>query len=449
MRQIKAYLSGIQDLQTVLLLGSGQEAQELADWILRTGKAKELYRETADEREKNPIDLSRLKAETVIFLADGGQRRQILETIKPLRVIGRMTAKEDYFPLWEACRSWAETIYLEQAGETAPPKILEWHRSEVELSVIVPVYRMAAYLPACIESLLQWKAPYVEYLFVDDGSPDASAQLIAEYAEKDSRIRLLQKENGGCASARNLGLQEARGTYVGFVDADDFVDEAMFRKLLSRALLGNYDYAYCGYQEYADDTGQSEPVRNDDLGEPYLSGTYRTDKVPLLAVKTRVAVWRGIYKRALLEQKGIRFHEDLRMYDDLPFRVEVLFAAGSAVCVPEHLYYYRVGRKGQDTGCRDKRLFVHFQIFEHLDRYTDGFLDKRLQDLLQVIKIQTHGYGLSRIEKAYRKEYIRKAVRQLDRNMGYARTVTLMLLYTGKGNLLWYTGGKLRNAVFS
>ena len=109
------------------------------------------------------------------------------------------------------------------------------------------------------------------------------------------------------------------------------------------------------------------------------------------------------------------------------------------------MYYYRLGRKGQDVSCTDKKLFVHFPIFDFLDKYTDEFKDERLQDLLQIVKIQTHGYGLSKIEKEYKKEYLKKAKQQLDRNMGYWRTVGLIMMYTGKGNLGWYTKMKLLN----
>ena len=82
---------------------------------------------------------------------------------------------------------------------------------------------------------------------------------------------------------------------------------------------------------------------------------------------------------------------------------------------------------------------MHFPIFERLDKYVDNLKDSRLQDLLQIVKIQTHGYALSRIEKQYKKEYIRLAKKQLDRNMGYLRTLCLILMYTGKGNIGWYT----------
>ena len=144
-----------------------------------------------------------------------------------------------------------------------------------------------------------------------------------------------------------------------------------------------------------------------------------------------------------MQRSGIRFHEDLKRFDDLPFRVEYTFAATSAACIPEYLYYYRLGRKGQDVACRDERLFVHFRIFEHLDTYVDAFKDKRLQDLLKIIKLHTLDYALSRIEKHYKKEYKKLARCQIDRNMGYFRTVSLIMLYTGKRNLGWYTSLKL------
>ena len=209
--------------------------------------------------------------------------------------------------------------------------------------------------------------------------------------------------------------------------------------------MGSYEMTYCGYKEYYEEDGSTQDVLNDCLKDPYLTGTYRRDKVQLLTVNTRVAIWRALYRKDILEKKNIRFHESLKRFDDLPFRVEYIFAAGSAACVPEYLYYYRLGRKGQDVSCTDERLFVHFPIFDFLDKYTDEFKDERLQDLLQIVKIQTHGYGLSKIEKKYKKKYLKKAKQQLDRNMGYWRTVGLIMMYTGKGNLGWYTKMKLLN----
>ncbi len=352
-------------------------------------------------------------------------------------IIGRMAAEEDYFSFWENHRGSAQHIYIKYKHE-----ILEWSKlltTDIELSVVLPVYNVAAYLPKCIESLTQWKAPYAEYLFVDDGSTDESAAIVSQYAKKDPRICLIQKKNGGCASARNKGIESAKGRYIGFVDTDDFISNNMFRNLLKRALLGNYDYTYSGYQEYYEDTGQTVPVIADCLSGRYLLGEYNPAQVRLLTVNTRVAIWRGLYKKSVLDRHRIRFHEELRMFDDLPFRTEYLFVAKSAVCIPEYLYNYRVGRQGQDTSCTDNRLFVHFQIFKLLDKFTAKYKDQMLWDILQAVKIQTHAYGCGQIEKKYRRKYEKLARKQLKEHAWYVRNVVICQLYAGRGSIGWLT----------
>lgn len=443
MQQIKNYLSQLHGLKNVLLLSATSEFEQLSLWLTDMQMADYIFRSVS---EKDNADIH---FDAVIFDYGCGAKLKELSKINSRFIIGRTNQEEDPFELWEVFRKSTSSIYIAHQENGKAPQVLDWDRgsTDIELSVVIPVYNVAEYLPRCIKSLIEWEASYVEYIFVNDGSRDRSRDVILDCAKYDKRVRLIDKENGGCASARNRGIQEARGKYIGFVDSDDFIDASMFQKLIRRALIGNYDLAYCGYREYYEETQASEPVLNDCLGEPYSEGTYRADKVQLLAVNTRVAIWRCIYKKEVLDQRKISFLENLKRFDDLPFRIEYIFAAKSAVCVPEYLYYYRLGRKGQDTSCTDKGLFVHFEIFEHLDQYVDKYKDKRLKDLLQVVKVQTHGYGLSRIEKTYRKEYLKKAMTQLDRNMGYWRTVCLIMIYTGKKNLGWYSGGKIRWAI--
>lgn len=448
MEQIKNYLSQIPNLNKVIILAASSEFQDLKKYLVKNNTTIEIL--------ENQEEIFNAAADAVIFDYDRGETLLETTSLQCDYLIGRMRRTENYFPVWENYRTRAKAIYIERSKgldpqEVTPDRpaseILQWNRGsdDIELSVIIPVYNVATYLPKCIESLIAWEAPYVEYLFVNDGSTDVSSEIIKGYGLKDKRIRLIEKENGGCASARNKGLAKARGRYVGFVDSDDFVDETMLQKLFARVLMGGYDISYCGYQEYIEETGRCTPVMNDCMSDLYTEGTWRRDKVQLLAVKTRVAIWRCIYSKALLEKEDILFHEELKRFDDLPFRVEVLFTAASAVCVPEHLYFYRLGRNGQDVSCTDDRLFVHFDIFEILDEFTDRLRDTRLEDLLQIVKIHTHGYGLSRIEKRYKKKYAGRAVRQLDRNMGYLRTLCLILMYTGKGNIGWYTRVKIDN----
>ncbi len=104
------------------------------------------------------------------------------------------------------------------------------------ISVIVPVYNVAKYLPRCIESILRQTYPHFELILVDDGSPDKSGKICDKYAQKDARIRVIHKENGGVSSARNAGLDVAQGEYISFIDSDDWVREDYLEKLLAPML---------------------------------------------------------------------------------------------------------------------------------------------------------------------------------------------------------------------
>ena len=452
MIQFKNYLSRRKHhtVKNALLLGSTAEFQTLIPYLIKYEQVEKIYYVASNvdelpyEAYENRIlrcseaDLPGITDNIGLLIFDRNCTELVrtLVTTAPSCLMGRTADTEDYFIIWEMFRKTASSIYMETTQG-----ILEWERPEtgIELSVIVPVYNVAEYLPRCIETLTAWQADYVEYLFIDDGSTDTSARMIEACAAHDSRIRLICKKNGGCASARNRGLEEARGTYVGFVDADDFVDETMYYKLLKRAMTGSYDLTYCGYLEYDENTGNTQPAQNDCLQEPYLKGTYRTDQVQLLTVNTRVAIWRCLYKKNILEKAQIRFHEDLKRFDDLPFRVEYILSAKSAVCVPEYLYYYRQGRYGQDVSCTDRRLYVHFDIFDHLDACAEKYRDRRIWDLLQIVKIHTHRYALSRIEAPYRSDYMKRAKAQIRMHGGYFRNLCLILMYAGKSSAVWLT----------
>lgn len=304
--------------------------------------------------------------------------------------------------------------------------------SGIELSVVVPVYNVAPYVERCIESITAWKAEYVEFLFVNDGSTDESADIIQKWMAVDERILLIEKENGGCASARQAGLDRARGRYVGFIDPDDFVDENMYRKLLKAAMCGNFDISLCGYNEYYENSGRIKPAE-DSLWHPYLDGCYDREKIRELITYCRVAIWRGIYKREFLERNRIGFYTEIRRFDDLPFKVETFAMAGSVVMIPEYLYYYRLEREGQDVAADDERLYVHFAIFKRLDASIGKTGNQFLIDNLQMCKIQTHRYALSKIREEFRERYVEQARADLNSLCGFRRTCKMAYIMLGSG----------------
>lgn len=116
------------------------------------------------------------------------------------------------------------------------------------ISIIIPAYNISQYIGACLDSVTQQTWRDLEIIVVDDGSADYTAQIVERYAEKDQRIRLIRKKNGGVTSARLAGIRQATGEYIGFVDGDDVIEPDMYERLLINALNYQADISHCGYQ---------------------------------------------------------------------------------------------------------------------------------------------------------------------------------------------------------
>lgn len=116
------------------------------------------------------------------------------------------------------------------------------------ISIIVPAYNIEKYLGRCLDSILAQEHSNIEVIVVNDGSTDNTSKIIDQYAGKDSRIVPIHKKNGGVTSARLTGVQNAKGTYIGFVDGDDYIESDMYKRLLTNALKYDADISHCGYQ---------------------------------------------------------------------------------------------------------------------------------------------------------------------------------------------------------
>ena len=214
MEQIKSYLSLQESVGKVLIVGDEQWEDTLARYLQRSGKAAGICRLTQQERmtQQNLLTLQNLAAErqieSIVFGPGWVEGLKCLTDIRLRYLIGQIGQGEDYFGLWESFSMQAEHICIVrerpcvQGRDAERREVLEWNRREtpVELSVIIPVYNVRPYLEQCIRSLTAWQAPYVEYLFVDDGSTDGCDGLLEAWAAQDGRIRHIRKENGGCAS---------------------------------------------------------------------------------------------------------------------------------------------------------------------------------------------------------------------------------------------------------
>ncbi|MDY3959848.1 glycosyltransferase [Romboutsia timonensis] len=374
--------------------------------------------------------------DAIIFNKDLNNKQILsLQEFAPKILLGKLYFNEvDYYDVWSKFRNFSTGIFLEVIMPNGKIERVEWEPSDsnIEISVIFPVYNVEKYLDKCIETVTEWNADYIEFIFVNDGSPDNSAQKLKKISEVDSRIKVIDKENGGCASARKLGLENAKGKYVGFIDPDDFIEPDMFKQLHKRALLGSYQVCYSGYNEYYENTKNIKRVTNDAIHWPYTEGVRDEREIKKLIMCLRVAIWRGIYLKSMLDENNITFNENLKRFDDLPFKIEVFSKAKSVVAVPEYLYYYRLERPGQDVSCSDERLYVHFDIFDYIDDKKEILQDSITRDYIQMSKLQTHLYAIQKIDNKYFKTYVKKMKKDMRKNMKPLRNLIITKAYLGK-----------------
>ena len=192
------------------------------------------------------------------------------------------------------------------------------------------------YLPGCVDSILAQTFADFELILVDDGSPDRCGAICDAYAEKDSRIRVIHKENGGLSDARNTGLDMAQGEYVGFVDSDDTIAPDMYEHLMDLVQTHNADVAGCGYS-YVDDKGvefyrnPSEPVKAVYRREDFIDRFY-----PQICWQIVPMVPDKVYRRTIFDH--IRFPVG-RIYEDIAVQLE-LFDRCQVIAVDD-TYSYR------------------------------------------------------------------------------------------------------------
>lgn len=178
----------------------------------------------------------------------------------------------------------------------------------IKVSIIVPVYNVEKYIHKCLDSLVNQTLKELEFIFVNDGSPDNSPKIIKEYQKKDKRIKLLNKENGGQASARNLGLEHAKGEYIAFLDSDDYVKENMYETLYNRAKKDNLDIVICNnYLVYKDSLVENNP-----------GITNKKEKIisPREYITLSPSPWNKIIRHEYLNQEKFKFPEGI-IYEDL------------------------------------------------------------------------------------------------------------------------------------
>ncbi len=231
------------------------------------------------------------------------------------------------------------------------------------ITVIVPVYNTEKYLNKCIDSIIVQTYENLEIILVDDGSTDNSGKICDEYAKKDSRIKVIHKENEGVSVARNTALDAAEGKYIGFVDSDDYIEKTMYEVLYENIVKSQADISVCGFWFVL---GNKKKKQHNELTE----GEYSSSEAMAQMIDGRLFaghLCNKLFKAEYAKRSG--FEQNIYVYEDMLYVWKYLRKCNKLFFTTQPLYYY-IMREG--SACHNK--------FDYRQKSALLALDKMVKD---------------------------------------------------------------------
>ena len=257
----------------------------------------------------------------------------------------------------------------------------------MDVSIIIPVYNVQQYLPKCLDSVINQTIKNREIIIINDGSTDASSQILKSYKKKYPELIIIDQKNSGISETRNVGLKRATGEYVGFVDSDDFIKQSMFEVMYTRAKTDNSDIVICNYILYNELVGEKEVKEFEQDG--YIDKYAILKKFLLNDVKAYT--WNKLCKRELFMKNKITF-PSLVVCEDTPAGFLLFAKAKKISIIKQSLYYYRQrvasltntysikAMEDMISGCYIIRDYItqHPFLYEELFDYYRAYMIKTL-----------------------------------------------------------------------
>lgn len=239
--------------------------------------------------------------------------------------------------------------------------------NEYKVSVIVPVYNVEEYIERCLESLINQTLQEIEVIIVNDGSPDNSQLIIDKYVKMyPDKIKSFIKENGGLSDARNFGMKYAKGSFIGFVDSDDYVDITMYEKLYNKAIEEEADITVCGYFGVDEKNNKLKKLQSGNM-KNFGKSIFENPK--LLYINAPYA-WNKLYKRDIFIENNMEYPKGL-VFEDISTTYPLLLHANKISKVDEPLYFYILKRDGSITGTYSPKSI---QLIDSLARLNDHYI---------------------------------------------------------------------------
>lgn len=263
-----------------------------------------------------------------------------------------------------------------------------------KISVVIPIFNVEKCLSKCLNSVVEQTYKNIEIICVDDGSTDASGRICDEFAERDSRIIVIHKNNGGVSSARNAGLRVATGDFVSFIDSDDWLELDMYETLVNQLRDHNVDLVACGYyKEFGADscamkneyTISASPMNTSD----FLRCVFLRDKYRAVAAY----LWVKLLKLEIIRENNLWFREDIEISEDSLFFSQYAVLSQQSLYVDKSLYHY-VQREDSAIHNMTKRLqrMDSLTVYQEIiDLFEAKDLDKDIVDYVKRYYVRQGG----------------------------------------------------------
>ncbi|MDR3049455.1 MAG: glycosyltransferase [Elusimicrobiota bacterium] len=293
-----------------------------------------------------------------------------------------------------------------------------------KISVIIPVYNAEKYLKQCLESIVNQTFKDIEIICVNDGSIDNSLEILREYAACDNRIIVVNQTNQGAGIARNQGIEIARGEYIHFVDADDYIVDNAYENLYAIVNQNDLDFIKCKAYAIDEKTNSRLDISYyelNDVPKNFHNRIVNFFEAPDILVNIPVSPWLGLFKKDFVYKKHIRFN-NLKCVNDRSFAFHSLISADKIMLINDYIVWHRRNVEMSLVSLRDKFFDCHFASCENIKNIIKE-LPKNLQDIILRRQISDigHWYHVSKKSNSIYINEIEKSLRKflagIDKNL--------------------------------
>lgn len=289
-----------------------------------------------------------------------------------------------------------------------------------KVSIIVPTYNVEMYLVECMESIVRQTLGDIEIICINDGSTDGSLDILKQYAAKDERIRLVDKENGGYGIGMNIGLDMATGEYIGIVEPDDFIPLNMYEDLYRIATENDLDLVKADFYRFKRaENGSMELVYNHLSKNPEDYNVVFNPSESIEAIRYIMNTWSGIYKRSFIEEHHIRHNETPgASFQDNGFWFQTFVYAKRGMIIDKPYYMNRRDNPNSSVRNRQKVYCLNVE-YDHIREILqkDREIWERFKGIYWVKKYHNYRSTINRIAPEFKKEYAFRFSEEFKRGM--------------------------------